>query len=127
MVSSQFPSVSVRGRSSVSAISFKKEVGTFRSSLKNLKSSSVGHSTFTQQLGSQLFFFYETSCFTVKILSHCVAPFLFCIRRWCEQGNKWIQNLAYSRRRRLILLVHVREFESSMIIFIFRLQKKFVL
>lgn len=56
MVNSQLPSLSIRGRSSVSAISCKNEEGTFKSFSRKSKSSCVGHSTFTQQLGSQLGF-----------------------------------------------------------------------
>ena len=56
MVSSQLPSVSVRGRSSVSAMSFKKDWGTFNCSCRKWKSAASGHSMLIQQLGCQLAF-----------------------------------------------------------------------
>ena len=109
IVNNQFPSESIRGRSSVSAISCKNAAGTFNSFSRKSKSSGVGHSTFTQQLGSQLGFSIKPA--TKEILSHCVAPF-FCIPK--EPARFDIKSHLLPREM-LILLVYVREFESSMI------------
>ena len=56
MVSSQFPSVSVRGRSSVSAMSSRNDSGTFSVLVRNSKSSLFGHTTLTQLFGSHCAF-----------------------------------------------------------------------
>ena len=66
MVSNQLPSVSVRGRSSASAMSSRKDSGTFSSRVRNWKSSWSGHSTFTQQLGAHRGF--STKPFSLSFL-----------------------------------------------------------
>ena len=111
IVNNQFPSESIRGRSSVSAISCKNAAGTFNSFSRKSKSSGVGHSTFTQQLGSQLGFSIKPASQKRYFLIALLLSF-FVSRR--EPARFDIKSHLLPREM-LILLVYVREFESSMI------------
>ena len=55
IVSSQSPSISVRERSSTSAMSSKNDSGTPKVLVRKSKSSASGHSTFTQLFGNHSF------------------------------------------------------------------------
>ena len=74
MVSSQLPSVSVRGRSSVSAISSRNDSGTLSVLVRNSKSSSFGHTTFYPTVGKPLCLFHKAGL-TIKIRSHLIVSF----------------------------------------------------
>ena len=76
MVSNQFSSVSVRGRSSTSAMSSKKDSGTFKSLVRKSKSLLSGHSKFTSSWASTAAFpenrFHNKDFFS----SYCILSFV---------------------------------------------------
>ena len=74
MVNNQLPSVSVRGRSSVSAISLRNDSGTLRVLSQKFKVIVVWAYYVYPAVRKPLRFFHKAG-FTIKICSHLIASF----------------------------------------------------